>query len=63
MDYYIHQQRENFYKDDMTRPNFQADNDKKMEQFTIQKIELYIQQQVKRTMNNTDFFFVYNYFL
>ncbi len=48
MDYFNHQQRDNFFKDDITRNNFNGAEDKKMEQFTIQKIELYIQQQVKR---------------
>ena len=47
MDYYNHLPRDNFSKDDITRNNFNGAEDKKMEQFTIQQIELYIQQQVK----------------
>jgi len=39
--------RENFSKEDMNKINFNSMDDKKIEQFTIQQIELYIQQQVK----------------
>ena len=46
MDFYNNMQRENFSKDDMNRINFNCMDDKKIEQFTIQQIELYIQQQV-----------------
>lgn len=46
MDYYNHLQRDNFYKDDVSRNNYNGAEDKKVEQFTIQQIELYIQQQV-----------------
>jgi len=46
MDYYNNLQRENLYKDDISRNNYNGAEHKKMEQFTIHQIELYIQQQV-----------------
>lgn len=48
MDFYnnnIH--RENFSKEDINKINFNLMDEKKIELFTIQQIELYIQQQVK----------------
>lgn len=45
MDYYNHLQRDNYYKDELNRPNFPTD-EKKIEQLTIQQIEIHIQQQV-----------------
>jgi len=52
MDYYNHLQRDNFCKDDSSRNNYNGAEEKKVEQFTIQQIELYIQQQVKNILKN-----------
>ena len=49
MDFYNNNvPREKFSKDDINRINFNNMDDKKIEQFTILQIELYIQQQVKK---------------
>jgi hypothetical protein len=47
MELYNNLSKENFPKDEMNRINFNNMDEKKIEQFTIQHIELYIQQQVK----------------
>jgi hypothetical protein len=48
MDFYNNNiQKENNSKDEINIKNLNSMDEKKIEQFTIQQIELYIQQQVK----------------